>query len=257
MMYMGMPLALAVKFEQFNSFGVSNMFSRNRAFCLLLLTLAVLVSIISLPQVSPAQAQAAATDQPTSPEIHAVLEKIVHPKKLNVGDAVTARMTEPTKLKDGTELPKGTHIVGKVTEIKLKADKEGPSKLGLLFTKAQLKDGKEVPLVLALVSVAPRWEPGGADPVAADNGAASAGRIGQMSQAAGRTEGSAGGDTLNKGLGVRSAASVSETAMRPGVSYLQDITIASYSMGEPGTILQSTKTTVYLDSGSRLLLLAQ
>jgi hypothetical protein len=233
------------------------MFSRNRAFCLLLLTLAVLVSIISLPQVSPAQAQAAATDQPTSPEIHAVLEKIVHPKKLNVGDAVTARMTEPTKLKDGTELPKGTHIVGKVTEIKLKADKEGPSKLGLLFTKAQLKDGKEVPLVLALVSVAPRWEPGGADPVAADNGAASAGRIGQMSQAAGRTEGSAGGDTLNKGLGVRSAASVSETAMRPGVSYLQDITIASYSMGEPGTILQSTKTTVYLDSGSRLLLLAQ
>jgi hypothetical protein len=38
---------------------------------------------------------------------------------------------------------------------------------------------------------------------------------------------------------------------------LQDITIASYSMGEPGTILQSTKTTVYLDSGSRLLLLVQ
>lgn len=176
---------------------------------------------------------------------------------MNVGDAVTARMTEPTKLKDGTELPKGTHIVGKVTEIKLKADKEGRSKLGLLFAKAQLKDGKEVSLMLALVSVAPRWEPGGVDPVAADNGAASAGRISQMSQAAGRTEGSAGGDTLNKGLGVRGATAVSETAMYPGVSYLQDITIASYSMGEPGTILQSSKTTVYLDSGSRLLLLAQ
>ena len=81
--------------------------------------------------------------------------------------------------------------------------KEGASKLGLLFTQAQLKDGKEVPLMLALVSVAPRWEPGGAD--------------------------------LN----------------------LRDITIASYSMGEPGTILQSPETTVYLDSGSRLRILAQ
>src|SRR6516165_1483973 len=77
--------------------------------------------------------------------------------------------TEPAKLKDGTELPKGTHIVGKVTEIKLKADKEGHSKLGLLFDKAQLKDGKEVPLTMALVSVAPRWEAGGVDPVAAEN----------------------------------------------------------------------------------------
>ena len=140
---------------------------------------------------------------------------MVHPKKVKVGDAVEARMTEPTKLKDGTELPKGTHIVGKVTEVKMKADKEGPSKLGLLFDKAQTKDGKEVPLMMALVSVAPRWEPGGVDPVAADNGASSAGRVSQMSQAAGRTDGSAGGDTLSKGLGVRGAASVSESADAP------------------------------------------
>jgi hypothetical protein len=205
-----------------------------------------------------AQGQPAATAAPpTSPEIHAVLEKIVHPKKVSVGDAVTARLTEPTKLKDGTELPKGTHIVGKVTEIKIKADKEGPSKLGLLFDKAQTKDGKEVPLMMALVSVAPRWEPGGVDPVAADNGASSAGRVSQMSQASGRADGSAGGDTLSKGLGVRGASSVSETAMHPGVCYLPETTIASYSMGDPGTILQSAKSTVYLDSGTRLLLLVQ
>jgi hypothetical protein len=144
-----------------------------------------------------------------------------------------------------------------VTDVKMKADKEGPSKLGLLFTKAQLKDGKEIPVTMALVSVAPRWEQGGVDPVAADNGASSAGRVTQMSQAAGRTGGSAGSDTLNKGLGIRGATSVSPEAMRPGMSYVTDVTIASYSMGEPGTILQSTKTTVFLDSGTRLLLLAQ
>jgi len=230
---------------------------RNGTVRFFLLVLAVAVAVIAIPNVASAQGQPAASAPPTSPEIHAVLEKMIHPKKVKVGDAVEARMTESTKLKDGTELPKGTHIVGKVTEIKMKADKEGPSKLGLLFDKAQTKDGKEVPLMMALVSVAPRWEPGGVDPVAADNGASSAGRISQMSQAAGRSEGSAGGDTLNKGLGVRGATSVSETAMHPGVCYLQDTTIASYSMGEPGTILQSAKNTVYLDSGSRLLLLVQ
>src|SRR5271169_2668732 len=105
------------------------MFSRNRKGWLLWVGLVVIAATIVVPRDARAQSQAAATAPPQSPEIHAVLEKIVHPKRLNVGDAITARVTEPTRLKDGTELPKGTHIVGKVTVIKLKADKEGPSKL--------------------------------------------------------------------------------------------------------------------------------
>jgi hypothetical protein len=231
---------------------------RNRFGWLLFLAISLLVVFaVTTPLCAVAQNQPAAAAPVASPEIHAVLEKMVHPKKVKVGDAVTARVTEATKLKDGTELSKGSHIVGTVTDVKLKADKEGPSKLGLLFDKAQLKDGKEVPLVMALVSVAPRWEQGSVDPVAADNGAASAGRVSQMSQAAGRSDGSAGSDTLNKGLGVRGASAVSENAMHPGVCYLPDMTIATYSMGDPGTILQSSKTTVFLDSGTRLLLLPQ
>ena len=233
------------------------MFKQNRFSQIL--CLAVLMSLGAISTARPvfAQVQNAPTAQPSSPEIHAVLEKIVHPKKVKVGDQVIARMTEPTTLKDGTELPKGTKIQGKVTEVKMKADKEGPSKLGLLFDKAQLKDGKEVPLTMALVSVAPRWEQGGVDTVAGENTGSSAGRVGQMSQQQGRAEGSAGNDTLNKGLGIRGSSSASADAMRPGISYIPDMTIASYSMGDPGTIVQSTKTTVYLDSGSRLLLLAQ
>ena len=112
-------------------------------------------------------------------------------------------------------------------------------------------------MTMALVSVAPRWEQGSVDPVAAENTGSSAGRVNQMSQQQGRSEGSSGSDTLNKGLGIRGASSTSADAMRPGICYVPDMTIASYSMGEPGTIVQSSKTTVYLDSGSRLLLLAQ
>jgi hypothetical protein len=227
-------------------------------FCFLLIALFALFACgVAMTPVAAAQAQPAAAAPPASPEIHAVLEKVVHPKKVKVGDEVVARTTEPTKLKDGTDLPKGTHIIGKVTDVKMKADKEGPSKLGLMFDKAQFKDGKTVPIAMALVSVAPRYEAGGVDPVAAENGGASAGRVSQMSQAAGRTDSTPGGDTLNKGLGVRGASSVAPEAMRPGICYMPDMTIASYSMGDPGTILQSPKTTVFLDSGTRLLLLAQ
>jgi hypothetical protein len=237
--------------------GVSIMHLRNQFVSSICLAVASVAFVAFAQQFSAAQSQPAASPQAASPEIHAVLEKLVHPKKIKVGDPVSARMTDPTKLKDGTELPKGTHLVGKVTEVRLKADKEGPSKLGLLFDKAQLKDGKEIPIAMALVSVAPRWEQGSVDPVAAENGAASAGRVAQMSQGAGRADASAGSDTLSKGLGIRGATPVSETAMHPGVCYLPDMTIATYSMGDPGTILQSTKTTVYLDSGTRLLLLPQ
>jgi hypothetical protein len=235
------------------------MFPKNRVSYTPALAVTVIVlSIFVVSQVAFAQTQTAPAAPASSPEIHAVLEKMVHPKKVKVGDEVVAHMTEPSKLKDGTELPKGTKIIGKVTEVKMKADKEGPSKLGLLFDKAQLKDGKEMPVTMALVSVAPRWEQGGVDPVAGENTGSSAGRVGQMSQQQGRAEGSAGSDTLNKGLGIRgSSATASADNMRPGVCYIQDMTIASYAMGEPGTIVQSTKTTVYLDSGSRLLLLAQ
>ena len=134
--------------------------SKVNRFCqvISILTIASFAAVLLAAQLAVAQNQpAAAEPAASSPEIHATLEKIVHPKKVKVGDEVVARMTEPTKLKDGTELPKGTHIIGKVTDIKMKADKEGPSKLGLLFDKAQLKDGKEVPLSIALVSVAPHW----------------------------------------------------------------------------------------------------
>ena len=222
-----------------------------------LTVLAIASVVLTAPRLLLAQGQAAPAAEASSPEIHAVLEKIVHPKKAKVGDEVVARMTAATKLKDGTDLPKGTHIIGKVTEVKMKADKEGPSKLGLLFDKAQLKDGKEIPITMALVSVAPRWEQGGVDPVAAENTGSSAGRVGQMSQQQGRSEGSPGNDTLSKGLGIRGSSTATDNAMRPGLSYIPDMTIASYSMGEPGTVVQSTKTTVFLDSGSRLLLLTQ
>lgn len=208
----------------------------NRAIRLILLAAVLVVSGIF--PISHAQGQAAATSPSKPPEIYAILEKVVHPNRVKVGDSVIARMMEPTTLRDGTRIPKGTHILGKVTEIRKRADKEGPSKLGLLFDKAQLKDGKIVQLLMALVSVAPPSEPG---PL--DSPGTMAGSTAEME---------ATGSWPSTG-----PSKVTEAALQPGVSYVPDIKIASVSLEPPGTILESVKSTVYLDSGSRLLLLVQ
>jgi hypothetical protein len=211
-----------------------SMTSPNHSTRLVLLALAVVLpKIIFLPTLSYSQGQVAAPPKP--PEIHAILEKVVHPSRVKIGDSVSARLTEPTTLRDGTKIPKGTHILGKVTEIKKKADQEGPSKLGLLFDKAQLKDGVIVQLLIALVSVAPPSEPGPMD------------SPGKMASSTSEMEGK--GTWPNGG-----PSKVAEPAMQPGVSNVPDIKIASVSLKSPGTILESSKRTVYLDSGSRLLL---
>ena len=226
------------------------------------LTYAIIFAVIAVTFVlshsANAQAQPPAVTPAASPEIHAVLEKIIHPKKAKVGDTVTARVTDNAKLKDGTEVPKGSHLVGTVTELKEKADKEGPAKIGLLFDKAQIKGGKDVPLSLALVSVAPRWEPGGVDSVAADNKMASTGRVDELSASSGQASGNPGDTTLSKGLGIRKGGvNTDPAAMQPGVSYIEGVNITSYAVTTPGTVLEAPKGSFYVDSGTRLLFLVQ
>jgi hypothetical protein len=220
----------------------------------IVLAFGLAMSGMFIPGNSCAQGQTAPQAPAKPPEIHAILDRVVHPSRVKVGDSVTARITEPTKLRDGTEIPNGAHVIGKVTEIKKKADKEGPSKLGLLFDKAQLKDGKVIQVLMALVSVAPRSEPGSLDSLGADKMAGNGLRHAAEMEANGSSPGEV---NLAVSGGVRGSTKVTETALQPGVCYLPDITIASYSMGQPGTILQSAKSTVYLDSGSRLLLQLQ
>jgi hypothetical protein len=68
------------------------------------------------------------------------------------------------------------------------------------------------------------------------------------------------GEALSRGLGARAPASktnVGESQMLPGKSYLPDVVMLSYSAASPGTILESKTGSVYVDAGSRLLLLVQ
>jgi len=232
----------------------------------------VSVLLITLLLCLIASAQTAST-QPTSPaaapnpsntaaqfdnRIFAETDKLWHVSRVKVGDTVTAHLTTPAKLRNGTELPKGTKLVGTVTEIKVKADKESPSKLGLLFTKVVPKNGSEIPVQLALVTVAPHLQQNSVDSLTAGNPLSRADRLHAGNGAAELNNKTTEGEALSRGLGARAPAehaNVDPNNLQPGKSYLPNVVLASYSMDNPGTILESKSGSVYVDSGVRLLLL--
>jgi len=200
---------------------------------------------------------AASSQQQFDNRMFAEFDKLVHVNRIKVGDTVTAHLTAPAKMRDGTALPKGAKLVGTVTEVKVKADKEGPSKLGLLFSKVTLKDGKEIPVQLALVTVAPHLQQNSVDSLTAGNPFSSKDRLHAGSASGDLNQSTTEGEPLSRGLGARAPAAranVSENDLQPGKSYLPDVVLVSYSMANPGTLLES-KNSVYIDSGVRLMFL--
>jgi len=78
--------------------------------------------------------------------MNAELSQALDTKKCKPGDAVTAKTTAATKAGGEVVIPKGTKLVGHVTESKARAKGESRSELGIVFDKAVLKDGREIAL---------------------------------------------------------------------------------------------------------------
>jgi len=83
----------------------------------------------------------------------AVLVRAIDAKKMQRGQQIEAKLTDTVHLKNGVDLPKGTSLVGKVATDSMGVD--GRSTLALQFTKADLKDGKVVPVDATIIGVAP------------------------------------------------------------------------------------------------------
>jgi hypothetical protein len=114
---------------------------------------------------SPVVAQAAApapVDAPAtanSPVIIAKFTKLVSTKNMKVGDAIDAKTLKTVKLTDGTEIPKGSTLIAKVTLVKSKAENNGNSILAFRIDNAELKGGQLVPIHGMVVAIGPRLAP--------------------------------------------------------------------------------------------------
>jgi hypothetical protein len=90
----------------------------------------------------------------TNSTMNATLVRPLDAKKNKPGDPVTARTTQSSQSPDGTTLPKGTQLVGHVTQAQARSKNQAESDLGIVFDKAVLKNGREVPMNATIQAMA-------------------------------------------------------------------------------------------------------
>lgn len=225
---------------------------------------------------------------------NAALNSSLDAKKSKPGDAVTAHTTENVKSQDKTTvIPKGTKLVGHVTKASARAKGDAESELAIVFDRAILKNGEQVPLHVAIQAMAAAQTAASApdaDLNATGSVAGSAmdsgmgGSRGALGGAA-STAGSAAGAVTNAGAtagGAGDAVSRSTTSTTSGVAgasrdavgglnaagELSSNSRGVFSMnglnlnsaasgGTEGSVITSAGKNVHLDSGTRMLLVTQ
>ena len=226
---------------------------------------------------SQSPASAAAPDQRVRAEsdsntVDAVLDKSVDAKKNKTGDQVSATLSADVKSANGTVIPKGSKLVGHITEAKPKAKGEANSELGIAFDKAVPKGGKEQLPVRA--SIHGLWKP---QPAMMESGGMPAGpgvqpglggpggpigapgNPGVPGGGAGSTQGPVGRTTTGAPQTENPSAETAEDASRHG-THGGAVPIPGLSIDSKGgdqgagTLITSTSRTVHLDSGTHLAL---
>jgi len=80
------------------------------------------------------------------------LIKGIDARKIHAGDQFRATLQRTVHLKNGPELKSGTVLLGTVTADQTKP---GDARLALRFTRAELKDGKVIPIKATVMEIAP------------------------------------------------------------------------------------------------------
>src|SRR5437899_1184468 len=220
--------------------------------------------------------------------INASLNGSVDAKKNKPGDTVTARTAEAVKSDGKVVLPKGTKLIGHVTQAKARAKGESESALGIVFDQAVLKNGQEIPVNLAIQAVASAQaaassslsegdafgtasgmgsgRASGSGGVLSSAGSTVGGTAGAVTNTAGTvgsTVGGTAGATANTAASATGAAAGSNlagslTSSSTGVIGLQGLSLNSeLSNATQGSLIVSSTKNVRLDSGTRMLLRVQ
>jgi hypothetical protein len=221
---------------------------------------------------------------------NAALSSPVDSKKCKPGDAVNAHTTEAVKSEGKTVIPKGSKLVGHVTQASARAKGESESALGIVFDKAILKNGQEIPLSAGIQAIASAQSgvsaagsdmdamgaSGAGSGMAGGRGAvggvtsAAGGAVGTVTNTAANVGGVAGGavnTAANAGGSVAGAskgavgglnAAGQLTSNSQGVFGLNGLNLnATASNATQGSVITSAGKNVHLDSGTRMLLVSQ
>lgn len=92
---------------------------------------------------------------PAGATVRVTLQKPLDSKKSKPGDPVLAKSAESVKANGREVLPRGTKIIGHLTSVGAHTKEKPQAVLGLVFDRAILRNGSEVPLRVAIQAVAP------------------------------------------------------------------------------------------------------
>lgn len=117
-------------------------------------------------QTAPAQAQPEAQPSQTQPShaapptvqlqpISGELESKLDSKSAKQGDSVVLKTSENAKTPDGTEIPKGSKLVGHVTNAQARGEGKENSQIAIQFDRAELKGGQTMPIESVIQSISP------------------------------------------------------------------------------------------------------
>ena len=225
---------------------------------------------------------------------------LTHPldcKKSKAGDPVTAKTTTAATAEGQLVIPKGSKLVGHVTEArqheKARKDRQAQdSALGIAWDKVVLKNGQEIPLrasiqalasaqVLSSSAASDADIPAGGGAMASGSARGALGGVGGVGStvngAVGGVGNAAGGALNSTTRAVGSTANVAGSATATatgsvgglnaegqfvansrGVFGLHGLSLSSAaSSSAEGSLITSSSENVHLDSGSRMLLVAQ
>jgi hypothetical protein len=130
-------------------------------------------------------------------------------KSAKTGDSVEVKTIESVKMATGTEIPKGSKLIGTVTAVKPHSADNANAEMGIVFDHAELKDGQSVPIQSVIQSVAPSSSDAANNP--ADNAPVVRGTPMGGGPGSGSMEGSRPGSPTGSG-----AADQSINGMGPG-----------------------------------------
>ena len=218
--------------------------------------------------------------------IPAALTKPVDARKAKPGDEIAVKSTQEVRSTSGVVIPRGSRLIGHVTDAKAKAKGDSESALGIAFDHAVLKNGQQVPLnasIKAIAAAANSTSASMGDDTLAGNSSLSNQAAGNVSPAegggggllggAGRTVGgttSAVGNTAGgvasgvgntaAGVGANAGGAVNGaagqlTSSSQGVIGLNGLQLNSAaSNATQGSVITSAGKDVKLDTGTQMLL---
>ena len=211
--------------------------------------------------------------------IPATLSKPVDARKAKSGDQVMAKTTQDVRSDSGVVIPRGSRLVGHVTDAKARAKGDSESALGIAFDHAVLRNGQEIPLNASIKALAASANNAsasmgddtlggssssslGSDVSGAPASRGGGGLLGGAGNAVGGAASGVGNTAANVGASAGGAVSGTTrgaagqlTSQSQGVIGLNGLSLNSAaSNSTSGSVITSTGKNVKLDSGTQMLL---